>query len=166
MLSSFEVTSAARAKDYYATSVSPEVTGKRRDYYSEGQESAGRYGGKLAAELGLAGKVVDKESFERLCDNQRPDGKRLTPRTNDYRRVCYDFTFAGPKSFSIIEAFASDAERRELRRVFDEAVNETVAGDMEPDMQCRERANGADHDVATGNCPDGGLRSRYGQAGQ
>ena len=54
---------------------------------------------------------------------------------SDFRRVCKDMTFSGPKSSSIIEAFASDAERRELRRMFDEAINETLANDIEPDMQ-------------------------------
>jgi conjugative relaxase-like TrwC/TraI family protein len=152
MLSSFEVTSASRAKDYFATSVSPEAIGSRRDYYSEGQESPGTYSGKLADTLKLTGKTVDQETFHRLCDNLHPTEDRpLTPRTNDYRRVCYDFTFAGPKSFSIIEAFASEADRRELRRIFDEAVGETVAEDIEPDMQCRERAGGADYNILTGN---------------
>lgn len=157
MLTIYDVTSATDAKRYYASSVSPTAASSRQDYYLEGQESPGRYGGELAAELGLAGKVVDQESFERLCDNLRPDGTPLTPRTNDFRRVCKDFTFSGPKSFSIIEAFASEAERRELRRVFDEAINETVAEDIEPDMQSRERAGGADHDIRTGNALTAGF---------
>ena len=151
MLLSYEVTSGTDAKKYFASSVSPETGVDRQGYYSEGQESPGRYSGKLAEVLGIAGKVVDKATFERLCDNQRPDGSPLTPRTNDYRRVCYDFTVSGPKSFSIVEAFASDEERKRLRQVFDEAVAETVAEDMEPDMQCRERRKGADYDITSGN---------------
>jgi conjugative relaxase-like TrwC/TraI family protein len=152
MLLSYEVTSATDAKNYFASSVSPEVVASRRDYYSEGQESPGRYGGKLADELELTGKTVDKVTFDRLCDNRHPTENRpLTPRTNDYRKVCYDFTVSGPKSFSIVEAFANDDEREQLRHVFDDAVTETIALDMEPDMQCRERRNGADYDIATGN---------------
>ena len=75
----------------------------------------------------------------------------LTPRTNDYRRVCYDFTFSGPKSFSVIEALAGPEESGRLRHAFDEAVTETLSRDIEPDMHCRVRAKGADHDVITGN---------------
>jgi conjugative relaxase-like TrwC/TraI family protein len=152
MLLSYEVTSASRAKDYFATSVSPEAIASRQDYYSEGQESPGTYGGKLADVLGLAGKPVDEATFHRLCDNRHPTlDKPLTPRTNDHRRVCYDFTISGPKSFSIIEAFARPEERGRLRQAFDDAVAEMVAEDMEPDMQTRERAKGADHNITTGN---------------
>ena len=63
--------SAKDAKRYYATA----------DYYSEGQEIVGRWGGKGAARLGLEG-TVDKYSFERLCDNLNPTtGEPLTVRT-------------------------------------------------------------------------------------
>lgn len=165
MLTIYDVTSATDAKNYYASSVSPEAASARRDYYSEGQESPGLYGGKLAEELGLAGKIIDKETFDRLCDNLRPDGTPLTQRTNDYRRVCKDFTFSGPKSFSIIEAFASEDERKALRQAFDESVTETVAEDIEPDMQCREREGGADHDITTGNVLTAGVNHYTSRAG-
>lgn len=49
MLRIHEVTSASHAKSYYAAS----------DYYTEGQEVAGKYLGKLAERLGLSG-TVDK----------------------------------------------------------------------------------------------------------
>ena len=55
--------SAGGAKQYYATA----------DYYSEGQEIVGSWGGKGAVRLGLEG-TVDKNSFERLCDNLRSTG--------------------------------------------------------------------------------------------
>lgn len=152
MLLIWEVTSAADAKAYYAGSVAVAASPSRQEYYSEGQEAPGRYEGKLAEELGIAGKLVDKESFERLCDNLHPTGPgKLTPRTNDQRRVCYDFTFSGPKSFSIVEAFATEGERERLRQAFDDAISETISLDMEPDMQARERRAGADHNIATGN---------------
>ena len=72
--------SAKDAKRYYATA----------DYYSEGQEIVGSWGGKGASRLGLSG-TVDKSSFERLCDNLDPrTGEQLTVRTRSERRVGYD----------------------------------------------------------------------------
>src|SRR5262249_960598 len=100
MLRIHEVTSASHAKAYYAPS----------DYYTEGQEVAGKFMGKLAGMRGLSG-TVDKASFDALCDNLNPKtGEPLTPRTNDERRVGKDFVFSGPKSFSIVEALASEEE--------------------------------------------------------
>lgn len=63
MLLTWDVTSASDAKNYYASSVSPGADSSRHDYYSEGQESPGRFGGKLGERLGLAGKVVDQGAF-------------------------------------------------------------------------------------------------------
>src|SRR5208283_2255131 len=127
MLLTWDVTSASDAKNYYASSVSPGDKPSRQDYYSEGQETPGRFGGKLGERLGLDGKTVDKATFDRLCDNLHPSEDRsLTPRTNDFRRVCKDLTFSGPKSFSIIEAFAGEEERPRLRQAFNDAIAETV----------------------------------------
>ena len=98
MLTIHEVTSATDAKNYYAAS----------DYYSQGQETVGKWGGKLAETLGLSGKVT-KEAFDLMVDNLHPStGQPLTPRTNDERRVGYDFTVSVPKSASILRAFAGD----------------------------------------------------------
>jgi conjugative relaxase-like TrwC/TraI family protein len=152
MLLIWDVTSGADAKDYYSACLAPGGQPDRQGYYSEGQETAGQYGGKLGEELGLAGKPVDEATFHRLCDNLHPfEDRPLTLRTNDYRRVCKDFTFSGPKSFSVIEAFANEEERRRLRGIFDEAVTETLAEEIEPDMQTRVRKGGADYDRTTGN---------------
>jgi conjugative relaxase-like TrwC/TraI family protein len=152
MLLIYEITSAQQAKNYYAGGIVASPLPSRQDYYSEGQEVAGVFSGKLAEELGLAGKPVDKTTFDRLCDNLHPTlNKPLTPRTNSQRRIAYDFTFSAPKSWSMVEAFAPDAIRQQMRQAFRESVQETVARDIEPDMQSRVRAGGADHDITTGN---------------
>ena len=140
MLRIHEVTTASHAKSYYAAA----------DYYSEGQETAGLWGGRLAERLGLSG-TVDKAGFDRLCDNLNPaTGESLTQRTNDNRRVGYDFTFSGPKSFSIAEALAGEADRRAMLAAFDAAATDTMR-EAEADMQTRIRTGGQDADRTTGN---------------
>src|SRR5713101_5092644 len=92
--------SASSAKRYYGTA----------DYYSEGQEIIGSWGGKGASRLGLEG-TVDRAAFEALCDNLDPrTGKPLTVRTRTQRTVGYDFTFSVPKSVSLLYAMTGDQE--------------------------------------------------------
>src|SRR6202790_4869701 len=101
------------AKSYYA----------KADYLSEGQEIIGSWGGEGARRLGLEG-IVDKLSFDRLCDNLDPrDGRQLTVRTRSDRTVGYDFTFSVPKSVSLLYALSGD---REILDAFRAAVDETM----------------------------------------
>jgi conjugative relaxase-like TrwC/TraI family protein len=140
MLTIHEVTSATDAKNYYAAS----------DYYSQGQETVGEWGGKLADMLGLSGKVT-KEAFDRMVDNLHPvTGKQLTPRTKDNRRVGYDFTVSVPKSASILRSFASEGLAEELDAARDRAIAGMMA-EIEADMQTRIRRDGAAEDRLTGN---------------
>lgn len=125
------------AKRYYASA----------DYYSEGQEIVGSWGGKGAELLGLQG-VVDKESFDRLCDNQNPvDGRPLTVRTRSERTVGYDFTFSVPKSVSLLYAMTGD---QHILDAFRAAVDETMH-DIESEMKTRVRKGGRDEERLTGN---------------
>ena len=50
------------AKQYFDDALS------RGDYYLEGQEMAGSWGGGAAKRLGLEGEVT-REAFHQLCDN-------------------------------------------------------------------------------------------------
>jgi conjugative relaxase-like TrwC/TraI family protein len=128
---------AKEAKRYYASA----------DYYSEGQEIVGSWGGKGAELLGLHG-VVDKESFDRLCDNQYPEtGRPLTVRTRSDRTVGYDFTFSVPKSVSLLYAMTSD---QHILGAFRSAVDETMR-DIESEMKTRVRKAGRDEERDTGN---------------
>jgi conjugative relaxase-like TrwC/TraI family protein len=129
--------SAKDAKRYYATA----------DYYSEGQEIVGCWGGKGASRLGLEG-VVDKTSFELMCDNINPNtGQKLTVRTGSERRVGYDFTFDVPKSVSLLYAMSGD---QDILQAFRESVAETMR-EIEAEMKTRVRMGGRDEDRVTGN---------------
>ena len=129
--------SAKAAKGYYTTA----------DYYSEGQELVGSWGGKGAARLGLEG-TVDQFSFERLCDNLNPStGEPLTVRTRTERTVGYDFTFSVPKSVSLLYAMSGDEG---IMDAFRSSVDETMR-EMEAEMQTRVRKSGQDENRVTGN---------------
>lgn len=129
--------SAKSAKSYYTTA----------DYYTEGQEIVGSWGGKGAARLGLSGPV-DQASFERLCDNLDPrTGEQLTVRTRSERTVGYDFTYSVPKSVSLLYALSGD---QDILEAFRASVDETMR-EMEAEMKTRVRVGRQDHNRTTGN---------------
>ncbi len=129
--------SAKAAASYYATA----------DYYTEGQEIVGSWGGKGALRLGLEG-TVDKFSFERLCNNLDPrTGEALTVRTRSERTVGYDFTFWVPKSVSLLYAMSGD---QGIMDAFRGAVDETMR-EIETEMKTRVRKGRQDTDRTTGN---------------
>jgi len=141
MLRITESTSASGAKAYYTEGLS------REDYYSEGHEIVGRWGGQAARLLGLKGPV-DRDAFFALCDNRHPvSGASLTARQKTGRRVGYDFTFNAPKSVSLLYAFTGD---QRILDAFRSSVSETM-GELEREMKTRVRKGGAQESRVTGN---------------
>jgi len=141
MLRIIQNTSAQSAKSYYTEGLS------REDYYSEGQEIIGEWGGQGAKALGLTG-TVQREAFEALCDNRDPlTGEQLTPRTRQSRRVGYDMNFHCPKSLSVLYAETGDTR---ILDAFRESVGETME-ELETEMKTRVRGQGQNSDRTTGN---------------
>lgn len=134
-------TSAKGAKEYFTQSLT------RSDYYLEGQEVAGLWGGKGAEMLGLQGEVGEREYFA-LIDNLDPNtGGKLTPRQKDNRRVGYDFTFSAPKSVSVLYELSGDTR---ILQAFQDSARETMR-EIESEMKTRVRKWGKDEDRETGN---------------
>jgi conjugative relaxase-like TrwC/TraI family protein len=134
-------TSSGGAKRYFGEGLT------RSDYYIDGQEIAGRWGGKAAERLGLAGQV-DAQSYFALCDNLHPaTGERLTPRQKENRRVGYDWTFSAPKAVSVLYELSGD-ER--ILAAFRESYRETLR-DAESEMRTRVRRGSKNEDRVTGN---------------
>jgi conjugative relaxase-like TrwC/TraI family protein len=97
----------------------------------------------------LKNKIVNRETFHKVCDNINPKtGENLTPRTVDNRRVGYDISFHAPKSVSILHALSGDGDNRVLD-AFRESVQATMK-EIEADMQTRVRIDGQNHDRDTG----------------
>lgn len=137
--------SAAAAKSYFEEGLSSQ------DYYTEKNEIIGLWHGKAIQKLGLSNEI-SKSDFEKLCDNINPNtDERLTLKTNQERRVEYDFTFNVSKSVSIAYALGDPETRKEILQAFREATTETMK-EVELNMQARIRKGvNLDENRITGN---------------
>lgn len=145
MLRVYQSTSAAQAKDYFKNEL---ILG---DYYSEGQEIAGIWGGKAADMMNLSG-IVDQQAFNALVDNKYPEttplaGQKITPHDKPNRRPGYDLNFHAPKSLSLLYEYSQDPE---LLTAFRDAVHQTMES-IEDNMHTRVRKDGRDEDRKTSN---------------
>ena len=137
MLRIIQTKSSSGAKSYYSKS----------DYLSEGQELTGYWYGKAAKWLGLHG-TVEKECFDRLCDNRHPrSGDQLTIRNREGRTVGYDFNFHAPKGISVAYELLGD-ER--ILEAFNSAVDQTME-EIEKDASTRVRKHFGNTDRNVGN---------------
>ncbi len=128
------------------------------DYYAEGERVVGRWQGKGAELLDLAGEVAH-EDFEALRVGHDPKtGEKLRQRESADRysadgskqsagRSLYDLTFSAPKSVSVMSGPGGD-ER--LVAAHDKVVQEALA-EAETHAATRVRIAGANEDRVTGN---------------
>jgi conjugative relaxase-like TrwC/TraI family protein len=131
---------------------------EHNDYYDEQGKVTGRWLGKGAERLGLAG-AVDHPTFESIREGLNPQtGEKLRPRKSADRVRAdgskqsqavnlYDMTFSAVKSVSILAGPGGD-ER--LLAAHDAAVQEALAV-VESAAAARVRVAGANEDRATGN---------------
>jgi conjugative relaxase-like TrwC/TraI family protein len=141
MLRPYTAYSAYGVKKYFETA----------DYYSQGNEVVGQWGGKLAKQWGLTGQVT-KDAFGMLCDGINPaTGKQLTPRMNELRRVGDDFVWSLPKDVGAWIMLLPPAERDAMLAMVERRVYQ-VMGMIEADVETRVRKDGAFH-----NRPGDGL---------
>jgi conjugative relaxase-like TrwC/TraI family protein len=158
---------ASGARDYFDAALA------RDDYLSH---NPGRWGGLGATLLGLdVGGPVKRDDFLALAENRKPNGDRLTLRTNGWRkepvldpvtrrqkrdergrpeyrmvpnrRAGWDLTFSVPKSVSLHLALT---QNREVEAFVRRAIEETMAR-IEADVLARVRKSGRDEDRRTGN---------------
>lgn len=123
-------TSAYGVKNYF----------RQSDYYAS--ESVGSWGGDLAEELGLRGRV-QMDDFDKMADNVNPaTGKRLTLRTNKFRRIGEDMIFSLPKDVGAFIMLQPPEMRDALLAMVERRVYQ-VMGMIEADVQTRVRKDGA-----------------------
>lgn len=98
----------------------------RDDYYSEKEQTAGRWFGQGCKAFGLESEaVVEREPFVALCQGLRPDDHtKLTQRASANRRCLYDLTISAPKSLSVMALVAGDTR---LIAAHEKAVAATLA---------------------------------------
>ena len=124
----------------------------RDDYFSEKQQTTGRWFGRGCESLGVESEsVVEQEPFVALSKGLRPDDhSKLTQRATANRRCLYDLTISAPKSLSIMALVAGDAR---LIAAHEKAVAATLAA--AEDLACVRVRKGAAVDTqqtrTTGN---------------
>ena len=133
---------------YYAS----EVADGREDYYREA-EVPGRFLGRGAGALGLAGEAVTTEALERLFGHGADprDGRSLGRgfAEKDPRRVAgFAVTFSPPKSVSVLWALGSEVERHAVLEAHRVAVEEAF-GFLEDHAAFTRRGRNGVHQVDT-----------------
>ncbi len=140
MLSIQPLKSASGAANYYLNVV---------NYYANDSKSI-RWLGEGAKDLGIHGKLVEKELMQALLQGTLPDGTQLgrIDKEGIHHRPGFDMTVSAPKSFSIL--LESGADPR-LAEALDKTVEWFVAEMEQEFAQARLMVNGEIEYVDTKN---------------
>jgi conjugative relaxase-like TrwC/TraI family protein len=141
MMSISEALSAAQTATYFDEHYSQD------EYYTQGQTCVGRWLGKGAAALGLAGEV-SREDFSALLQGINPQGGGViipAATHNGEHRAGWDSVFSAPKSVSLQALVGGDGR---LMQTHIRAVRRSVA---EVEAYALARSRGGRDDVVTGN---------------
>lgn len=85
------------------------------DYYADDAKETDIWQGRLAEELGIDGKSINKEIFEEML---RESGEKI---------AAFDLTFSAPKSVSIIALIGDEKQRKVIKEAHEKAVYETLS---------------------------------------
>jgi conjugative relaxase-like TrwC/TraI family protein len=97
------------------------------EYYTAGGEAPGRWIGRAARRLDLAGEVT-AEDLGALLSGRAPDGgERLVAAQGRARTPGFDCTFSAPKSVSLLWALGPPEVARHVREAHDMAVDAALA---------------------------------------
>ncbi len=91
-------------------------------YYTEAEEPAGQYFGKLASVLNLDEKAVTQEDLAELAKGFDPKGKALVGNAGADHRMGIDLTFSAPKSVSVCFGLAGAELRTSIQKAHLSAV--------------------------------------------
>jgi conjugative relaxase-like TrwC/TraI family protein len=99
----------------------------REDYYTKGGEPPGRWFGKGASDLELAGRV-DPETLRNLFAGYDRNGFALIQNAGkDNHQPGWDLTFSAPKSLSVMWSQADQETRKLIEKCHTQAVNQAVS---------------------------------------
>jgi conjugative relaxase-like TrwC/TraI family protein len=117
------------------------------EYYVGSGEAPGRWVGRGARRLGLAGDV-DGSDLRHVLAGRDGSGIALLGRQGPQRMPGFDCTFNAPKSVTLLFALGSDEARRQVRAAHDAAVDAALAV-LETEA-CRVRRGRGGTDVLPG----------------
>ena len=128
------------------------VKDQERGYYA-GRGAPSAWGGSLAAELGLKGRVNAKV-FQGLLEGRLPDGTRFGTdgvEKDGHRRMAIDLTFSAPKSVSEYALCQATPEMRDkILAAHDRCVARAMAR-IEKEVVCARYGKGGAEVVKTGS---------------
>ncbi|MBO6180049.1 MAG: relaxase domain-containing protein [Selenomonadaceae bacterium] len=100
------------------------------DYYADDAKESDVWQGRLAEELGLDGKTVNKEIFEAML---KESGEKI---------AAFDLTFSAPKSVSIIALIGDEKQRNLIREAHEKSVYDTLMEIEKNEIYTRTKKDG------------------------